>query len=129
MKAMKQLLIVIGLMSMLSLNAQMFVEKPYAQMRSTSAMKGISSTLPQAAITGAQTTYDSNSFYGAKTPSGGPKKGAANDDNPPTDPPGPNEYPLGDTPWLLIILLALGYALHVGKKHTTRIPATDRQKK
>lgn len=127
---MKFLLIVIGLMSMLSLNAQMFVEKPYAQMRSTSAMKGISSTLPQAAITGAQTTYDSNSFYGAKTPSRGPKKAAENgDDTPPTDPPGPNEYPLGDTPWLLMLLLAMGYALHVGKKHTTRIPATDRPKK
>ena len=123
MKAMKQLLIVIGLMSMLSLNAQMFVEKPYAQMRSTSAMKGISSTLPQAAITGAQTTYDSNSFYGAKTPSRGPKKAAENDDDtPPTDPPGPNEYPLGDTPWLLIALLALGYALHMGKKYGHQLP-------
>lgn len=122
MKAMKQLLIVIGLMSMLSLNAQMFVEQPYAQMRSTSAMKGISSTLPQAAITGAQTTYDSSSFYGSKTPSGGPKKGAENDDTPPTDPPGPNEYPLGDTPWLLMLLLALGYALRVGKKYGHQLP-------
>jgi hypothetical protein len=122
MKAMKQLLIVIGLMSMLSLNAQMFVEKPYAQMRSTSAMKGISSTLPQAAITGAQTTYDSSSFYGAKTPSRGPKKGAEEGDTAPTDPPGPNEYPLGDTPWLLIALLALGYALRVGKKYGHQLP-------
>lgn len=25
-------------------------------------------------------------------------------------------FPLGDTPWLLMLLLALGYALRVGKK-------------
>ena len=112
---MKQLLIVIGLMSMLSLNAQMFVEQPYAQMRSTSAMKGISSTLPQAAITGAQTTYDSSSFYGAKTPSRGPKKGAAEGDTPPTDPNGPMENPLGDALFPLL-LLAAGYVFFIARK-------------
>ena len=34
----------------------------------------------------------------------------------------PNATPLGDTPWLLMLLLALGYALREGKKIGLRIP-------
>jgi hypothetical protein len=115
MKAMKQLLIVIGLVSMLSLNAQNFVEQPYAQMRSTSAMKGISSNLPQAAVSGAYTTYDSDS------PSllSGPKKAAAKEDDeedtPPADPPGPMENPIGDAV-LPLLLLAAGYVFFIARK-------------
>jgi hypothetical protein len=117
MKAMKQLLIVIGLVSMLSLNAQNFVEQPYAQMRSTSAMKGISSSLPQSAVSGTYTTYDSNSPYGPRTSSQGPKKAAAEDeeDTPPADPPGPNQTPIGDAV-LPLLLLAAGYVFFIARK-------------
>lgn len=119
MKAMKQLLIVIGLVSILSLNAQNFVEQPYAQMRSTSAMKGISSSLPQAAVSGTYTTYDSNSPYGPRTSSQGPKKAAAKEDDeedtPPADPPGPMENPLGDAV-LPLLLLAAGYVFFIARK-------------
>ena len=52
MKAMKHLLIVISLMSILSLNAQTMVEYPVAQMQSTSSMVGSGSTLPNAASSG-----------------------------------------------------------------------------
>ena len=31
-------------------------------------------------------------------------------------------FPLGDTPWLLMLLLAQGYALRVGKKYGHRMP-------
>ena len=38
----------------------------------------------------------------------------------------PNATPLGDTPWLLMLLLALGYALRVGKKIGLRIPGAGK---
>ena len=120
MKAMKFILIVLGLASVLSLSAQMFAEQPSMQMHSTSAMMSSGSELPQAAVTGTYTTY-SPSTSSNFTPTG-PQRGAEEGDTPPTDPPGPNEYPLGDTPWLLMLLLALGYALRVGKKIGLRIP-------
>lgn len=131
MKAMKQLLIVIGLVSMLSLKAQNFVEQPYAQMRSTSAMKGISSNLPQAAVSGTYTTYDSNSPYGPRTSSQGPKKAAAKEDDeekdtPPADPPGPMENPLGDAV-LPLLLLALGYAIYLRRKNSVQTSDSGHQ--
>ena len=112
---MKQLLIVIGLMSMLSLNAQNIYAMPAAQMSSTSAMVGSGSSLPQAAINGTQTTYDSKVFYGSKDPSRGPKKAAADGDTPPADPNGPMEDPLGDAV-LPLLLLAAGYVVFVTRK-------------
>ena len=55
---MKQLLIVIGLVSLLNFWAQDIYAMPEARMYSTSAMLGSGSSLPQAAITGTTTTYD-----------------------------------------------------------------------
>lgn len=115
MKAIKLVLIVIGLASVLSLSAQTFAEQPTVQMHSTSAMMSSGSELPQAAVTGVSTTYTSGSSFSPR----GPQRGASGEDEgntPPDDPPGPNEYPLGDTPWLLMLLLAGGYAIYVGKK-------------
>ena len=127
MKAMKFILIVLGLASVLSLSAQMFAEQPSMQMHSTSAMMSSGSELPQAAVTGTYTTYTSGPSYSPR----GPQRGASDEDttdenNPPADPPGPNEYPLGDTPWVLMHLLALGYALRVGKKIGLRMPGTGK---
>ena len=51
MKAMKFILIVLGLASVLSLSAQVFAEQPTVQMHSTSAMMSSGSELPQAAVT------------------------------------------------------------------------------
>lgn len=123
MKAMKFILIVLGLASVLSLSAQMFAEQPTVQMHSTSAMMSSGSELPQAAVTGTYTTYSSGPSYAPR----GPQRGADNGDGAPEDPPGPNEYPLGDTPWLLMLLLALGYALRVArKKFGNRLPVAKR---
>lgn len=122
MKAMKFILIVLGLASVLSLSAQMFAEQPTVQMHSTSAMMSSGSELPQAAVTGTYTTYTTRT--GSNYLPTGPQR--ASDDTPPADPPGPNEYPLGDTPWLLMLLLALGYALRVGKKIGLRMPGAGK---
>lgn len=122
MKAMKQLLIVIGLMSILSLNAQTPTEYPVAQMHSTSAMIGSGSTLPNAASSGFISADDNLNSSSNNTPRGPRRAKGEDEDTPPADPPGPNEYPLGDTPWLLMLLLALGYALRVGKKYGHRLP-------
>ena len=114
MKAMKFLLIVLGLMSVLSISAQTFAEQPTVQMHSTSAMMGSGSELPQAAVTGVSTTYTSNGVGSSYIPTG-PQRGAADgdDDKPPHDPDGPMENPVGDMPWALMLLLAGGYALRI----------------
>ena len=123
MKAMKSLLIVFGLVSVLSLNAQTLAEQPTVQMHSTSTMLGSGSELPQAAVTGTYTTYSSGPSYAPR----GPQRGADNGDGAPEDPPGPNEYPLGDTPWFMMLLLALGYVLRVArKKYGNRTPVAKR---
>ena len=127
MKAMKQLLIVIGLVSVITLNAQTFAEHPSATMRSTSVMQGVSSTLPQAAISGTHTTYDSNSPYNSTISSRGPKKGAADDDDtPPVDPNGPMENPIGDA-ILPMMLLAVVYGIYLRRKKCVRIPDSGHQ--
>ena len=119
MKPMTQLLIVIGLVSLLNFLAQDIYAMPEAKMHSTSAMLGSGSSLPQAAISGAYTTYDSNSPYGPRTSSQGPKKAAAKEDDeedtPPADPNGPMEDPLGDAV-LPLLLLAAGYCLFIVRK-------------
>lgn len=107
---MKQLLIVIGLVSILSLNALNIYAMPAAQMSSTSAMVGSGSSLPQAAISGTQTTYDSK---GLVTPSRAPKKSSG--DGRPDDWEDPYKNPIGDAV-LPLLLLAMGYAICVWRK-------------
>ena len=111
MKAIKLVLIVFGLVSVLSLSAQTFAEQPSVQMHSTSAMMSSGSELPQAAVTGVSTTYTSNGVGSSYTPTGPQRDGG----NRPGDNAEP--YPLGDTPWLFMLLLVAGYALRVARKH------------
>lgn len=118
MKAMKLLLIVFGLVSVLSLSAQTFAEQPSMQMHSTSAMMSSGSELPQAALTGTYTTYSTG--VGSGYISNGPHRAAAEGDDgdtPPEDPDGPMQEPLGDTPWMLMLLLAAGYAIFSARKY------------
>ena len=113
MKAMKLVLIVFGLVSVLGLSAQTFAEQPTMQMHSTSTMMGSGSELPQAAVTGTYTTYsdgaNSNSNTGY-TPRG-PQRDSGNR-------PGDNAepFPLGDTPWVLMALLVAGYAIYIARR-------------
>ena len=113
MKAMRFLLIVLGLSTVLTLSAQSFAEQPVVQMHSTSAMMGSGSELPQAAITGTYTTYSSGS--GSSFSPRGPQRSLEDDDQ--EDKPDgwdePFDEPVGNVPWLLMLLLALGYALRV----------------
>ena len=93
MKALRYLLIVLGLVSILGVCAQGLAQQPEATMHSTSVMVGSGSTLPSAAVTGVSTTYSP-----AKMPNG-PRRAASTEDEgdtPPPDPHGPNENPLGD---------------------------------
>ena len=122
MKAMKQILIVIGLMSILTLNAQPKTEYPVAQMHSTSAMVGSGSTLPNAASSGFISADDNLNPSSNNTPRG-PRRAAEEGDTPPEDPNGPNEYPITDAvPCLLF--LALGYCLYLRRKNSVQTPDT-----
>ena len=113
MKAMKFLLIVFGLASVLSISAQTFAEQPTIQMHSTSAMMSSGSKLPQAAVTGTYTTYSSGS--GSSFSPRGPQRSLENGDE--EDKPDgwdePFDDPLGDTPWVLMALLVAGYAVRI----------------
>ena len=60
-----------------------------------------------------------NSSMGEPTGVRPPQRGVGEGDEKPDGWEEP--FPLGDTPWLLILLLALGYALRVGKKIGLRI--------
>ena len=110
---MKQLLIVIGLVSLLNFLAQDIYAMPEAQMYSTSAMLGSGSSLPQAAVTGTSTTYDDPS----QTISG-PRRIIDEDDNEEKENDGWAEpgVPLGDA-LLPLLLLAVGYALYTRRKN------------
>ena len=114
MKTMKQLLIVIGLISVLTISAQTITEYPVVQMHSTSTMVGSGSTLPNAASSGFISADDNLNSSSNNTPSG-PRRAKEEDDTPPADPNGPNENPLGDAV-LPLLLLAAGYAIYTWRK-------------
>lgn len=120
MKALRYLLIVMGLMSVLSISAQALAQQPQAQMHTTSIMAGSGSQLPSAA---AQGTYVTGTTIGTYSPANvnGPHR-AKKDDNPgggfnpgggepgPGDNTEPWEDPIGDAGWPLA-MLAAAYAL------------------
>ena len=120
MKALRYLLIVMGLMSVLSISAQALAQEPQAQMQSTSIMAGSGSQLPSAA---AQGTYVTGTTIGTYNPANvnGPHRAKKEDNpgggfNPGGGEPGPGdnsepwEDPLGDVMWPLLALVA-AYAL------------------
>lgn len=116
MKALRYLLIVMGLMSVLSISAQALAQQPQAQMHTTSIMAGSGSQLPSAA---AQGTYVTGTTIGTYNPANvnGPHR-AKKDDNPgggfnpgggepgPGDNTEPWEDPIGDAGWPLAMLAA-----------------------
>ena len=120
MKAMKQLLIVIGLISVLTISAQTITEYPAPQMHSTSTMVGSGSTLPNAASSGFISADDNLNSSSNNTPRG-PRRAKEEDDTPPADPNGPNENPLGDAV-IPLLLLAVGYSIYLRRKNSVRTP-------
>lgn len=125
MKTMKQLLIVIGLVSALTICAQTMVEQPQLQMQSTSIMMGSGSHLPQAAIEGVTTTdLLSNSTNSGPRRIGGGNSGGGDG---PENPDDVWATPLGDMPWVWIALLAAGYAIYMRRKNSVQIPESGHQ--
>ena len=104
MKTLRYLLIAFAAMMVLSVSAQSMAQEPQVGFQSTSSMVGSGSTLPQAAQSGAYTTYDMDQEIARG-------KGVIRtwaDDEDPDAPAEPN--PIGDGLWALIAL-AVGYAV------------------
>lgn len=129
MKAMKHILIVIGLMSVITLTAQTVIEYPVAQMHSTSVMAESGSSLPNAAITGFVLADDNLNGASDNAPRGPRRIGGGNSGGG-TGPENPDDVwanPIGDIPWLFMLLLAIGYAIYLRRKNS--IPTRDSRNK
>ena len=112
MKALRYLLITIGLVSVLSIGAQTLAQKPETRMQSTSIMVSSGSALPQAAVSGAVVTGSTPGTYTPANVSAGPRKtvggGSTADDD---DPDAPEEpFPIGDA-MIPLALLACAYLI------------------
>lgn len=125
MKAIKQLLIAIGLISVLTISAQTITEYPAPQMHSTSTMVGSGSTLPNAASSGFISADDNLNSSSFNTPRG-PRRAKEEGDDTPPDPNGPNENPLGDAV-LPLLLLAAAYGIYLRRKNSVRTSDSGHQ--
>ena len=119
MKTLKYILLIsLVLVSLPMAVAQSWAQQPSTEFHSTSTMMGSGTELPMAAVDGVMTAdIVGNGMGGDNYIATGPQR--VGPDTPPED---PYDGPLGDTPWLLMLLLALGYALRVGKKIGFRMP-------
>lgn len=113
MKKIKYLLIILGLASFLSVQAQGLAQMPSSSFRSTSTMVGSGSTLPAAANTGVRVTgpkvgtYSSASYaaHSSRPRRVGEDDGTENEDeNPNIGDPG---IPIGDAVWPLMVMAML----------------------
>ncbi|MBQ6977637.1 MAG: hypothetical protein IJQ18_03270 [Paludibacteraceae bacterium] len=121
MKTFRYMLIAVAMLSAMSVSAHTFDkqwgQKPVIEMRSTSAMAYSGSTLPQAAATGVTlaTVADVESSTSTRPYHPGRIRRASDEeegDTPPVNPHGPNEDPLGDVLWPLM-LMALAYVVYL----------------
>lgn len=125
MKALRYLLIVIAMVSVLGVKAQTLAQMPKAQMKSTSGMVYSGSQLPSAAVQG---TYVTGTTIGTYNPSNasGPHRAKKEDDGwaDEDDTPGQGDItpdlpgdlvPIGDAAWPLM-LLALAFAIYKVRK-------------
>lgn len=112
MKTLRYLLTTCMFMTVMSMSAQGLAEQPQIGFQSTSSMVGSGSALPQAAVEGAYTTYETGTPHN----SSGIRKGSWNPD--PGDEPGPDEGdnnepykdPIGDGV-IMLALCALAYLI------------------
>jgi len=121
MKALRYLLIVMSLVSVLSVTAQGTAQLPEAQMQSTSVMVSSGSNLPQAAATGAYITGETPGTYSPARIKGGgrPRKGLGDGDDDvtvPEDNLDPDFSPIGDALIPLMLLAGLYLIIRVGRK-------------
>ena len=119
MKALRYLLMVIALLSVMSASAHMFDkqwgQKPVIEMRSTSAMAYSGSTLPQAAATGVILATVADVETSTRPYHPGHIRRGIDDDDKEEKPEGwvdPYKDPLGDVLWPLM-LMALAYVVYL----------------
>ena len=121
MKALRYLLIVMGLMSVLSIGAQALAQQPQVQMQSTSIIAGSGSQLPSAAVQG---TYVTGATVGTYSPANasGPNRAKKGDDDWEDDEWGhtddPWATPIGDVFWplMLMAMMACAYLIIRGRR-------------
>lgn len=123
MKALRYLLMVVAMISVMSVHAQGLAKMPEAQMRSTSTMVYSGSSLPQAATTGAVLTGSKlGSYAPAYRPGSKPRRVIDGDDE--GEKPGswsnPYEDPIGDAavPMMVMALAFCGVVYLRRKKRT-----------
>lgn len=119
MKALRYILIVVALLSVMSIEAHMFDktwgQKPVIEMRSTSAMAYSGSTLPQAAATGVTLASVSEVETTSRPYHPGHIRRGLDDDDKEEKPEGwkePYEDPLGDV-LLPLMLVAMAYVVYL----------------
>ena len=123
MKALRYLLIVMGLMSILSISAQALAQQPQAQMQSTSIMAGSGSQLPSAAVQG---TYVTGATIGTYSPANasGPHRAKKEDNDWEDDEWGdtgdPWATPIGDVMWPLMLLACAYCAFLIIRRASAR---------
>ena len=112
MKALRYLLMVVAMVSVLSVKAQSTAQLPEVQMQSTSVMVGSGSALPQAATTGTVLTGETPGTYSAAGHHGHIRRGIDGDDEneKPSGWDDPYKDPIGDALWPLLVLASV-YAL------------------
>ena len=112
MKALRYLLMVVAMVSVLSVKAQSTAQLPEVQMQSTSVMVGSGSALPQAATTGTVLTGETPGTYSAAGHHGHIRRGIDGDDEneKPSGWDDPYKDPIGDAVWPLLVLASV-YAL------------------
>ena len=112
MKALRYLLMVVAMVSVMSVKAQSTAQLPEVQMQSTSVMVGSGSALPQAATTGTVLTGETPGTYSAAGHHGHIRRGIDGDDEneKPSGWDDPYKDPIGDALWPLLVLASV-YAL------------------
>ena len=115
MKVMRDILIVLGLVSVLSVSAQSLAQQPTSDFRSTSTMVGTGSTLPQAAQTGAVLAGNAPSAGIRQPLRPGTQKTVDFEGGEPDTPQNPGD-PLGDAVWPLMVLACAYLIIRVYRK-------------
>ena len=125
MKALRYLLMVVAMVSVLSVHAQSTAQLPSSDFRSTSIMQNSGSMLPQAATTGAVLTGETPGTYSSVYHPGGPRKtvvdggdgdGWDDEDGDNPDKKEDEPFPIGDAIWPLMVLAGLYLIIRVGRK-------------
>lgn len=98
---------------------------PISEFTSTSAMNASGSGLPSAAVNGVTTANDLIS----STKPRGPRRviDEGDEEEKPENWDDPNKTPLGDIPWLGMVLLAAGYVIYLRRKNCVRTAESGHQ--